>query len=331
MSTYRALVMNRTEEGFSTEVRELTEQALPQGEVTVRVAYSSVNYKDGMAASPDNRIVKSYPMVPGIDLAGMVEQSSDPRFQAGDPVIATGYELGTGHPGGYSELARVPADWLIPLPEGLSLKEAMALGTAGFTAALSILRLEQNGLRPDQGRVLVTGASGGVGSLAIAMLAGLGYDVAASTGKQAEHDYLRELGAQEIIDRSELTPEKLPPLQQQRWAGAVDPVGGRTLASIVSSLRYGGSVAVSGLTGGFEVPTTVYPFILRGVNVLGIDSVYCPADVRRVIWQRLAGDLKPRQLLESIGQEITLTDLPDKLQEILKGTVRGRTVVKIGS
>ncbi|CAG7643284.1 acryloyl-CoA reductase [Paenibacillus allorhizosphaerae] len=327
--TFRAFVVNRTEDTWSADIKTLTAAELPEGNVTVRVAYSSVNYKDAMAASPNNKVVKAYPMVPGIDLAGTVAESSDARFKPGDPVIATGYELGISHWGGYSELVRMPADWLVPLPSGLSLREAMALGTAGFTAALSIHRLEQNGLTPGSGPVLVTGASGGVGSLAVAMLTGLGYEVAASTGKDAEHDYLRQLGAGQILHRSELTPDAIPPLQRQRWAGAVDAVGGKTLAFVLGTVRYGGSVAVSGVTGGADVATTVYPFILRGVNLLGIDSVYCPMDTRLALWKRLAGDLKPKGLLEGISQEITLDELPKTLERTLGGTGKGRTIVKL--
>ncbi|CAG7618934.1 Putative quinone oxidoreductase YhfP [Paenibacillus solanacearum] len=326
--TFRAFVVNRSGGAGAAELQTLSPADLPAGNVTLRVAYSSVNYKDAMAASPNNKIVKAYPMVPGIDMAGTVVESSDARFRPGDPVIATGYELGISHFGGYSELARVPADWLVPLPPGLTLREAMALGTAGFTAALSIHRLEQNGLTPGDGPVLVTGASGGVGSLAVAMLAGLGYEVEASTGKDEEHDHLRQLGAAAILHRSALTPEAIPPLQRQRWAGAVDTVGGQTLAFALGSMRYGGSVAACGVTGGADVPTTVYPFILRGVNLLGIDSVYCRADTRAELWNRLGGDLKPKGL-DAICREITLDELPGTLEQALKGTGKGRTIVRL--
>ncbi|MBX6395064.1 MAG: acryloyl-CoA reductase, partial [Alicyclobacillaceae bacterium] len=284
---FRALVAEKREESISLEIRERTLEELPEGDVTIRVAYSSVNYKDGLATIPEGRVVRQYPIVPGIDLAGTVVDSRDPRFQEGDEVLVTGYELGVAHDGGYGEYARVPGDWVVPLPPGLTLREAMVLGTAGFTAALSVYRLEQNGLRPDRGPVLVTGASGGVGSVAVAILAKLGYSVAASTGKEAARDFLRKLGASEILSREEVSAESGKALEKERWAGAVDPVGGRTLAYLLRTTRYGGAVALSGLTGGNSVQTTVYPFILRGVSLLGIDSVYCPADVRREIWQRL--------------------------------------------
>lgn len=326
---FRALVAEKTDEFFTLGVRRLTLGNLPEGEVTINVAFSSVNYKDGLASIPNGRIVKSYPFVPGIDLAGTVIESRDPNIREGDEVIVTSYELGVSHFGGYSEIARVPAKWVVPLPKGLSLKEAMAFGTAGFTAALSVMRLEQNGLKPENGPVIVTGATGGVGSTAIAILAALDYSIAASTGKESEHDYLRQLGANEILSRADLADESGRPLLKERWAGAVDPVGGKTLSYLLSTVKYGGSVAVSGLTGGTEVPTTVFPFILRGVNLLGIDSVYCPMDVRQEIWNRLANEYKPANLLEHIARETTLEELPSALSAILKGEVRGRTIVRL--
>ncbi len=319
-------MVNKTETDFSVSIRELAIDDLPAGDVTVKVAYSSVNYKDGLAAIPNGRIVSTYPFVPGIDLSGTVVSSNDSRFREGDQVIVTSYGLGVSHYGGFSQYARVPADWIVRLPDGLSLKEAMIYGTAGFTAALSVQRLEENGLRPEKGPILVTGATGGVGSLAVSMLAHKGYEVVASTGKEAEHEYLKTLGAQTIINRSELTPEDIRPLGKQRWAGAIDPVGGNTLAYLISTMQYGSSIAVSGLTGGVEVPTTVHPFILRSVNVLGIDSVNCPMDIRAQLWNRMAGDLKPRHLLEA-HKEITLQELPEALGQILQGKMRGRTVV----
>ncbi|ASS90144.1 NADPH:quinone oxidoreductase family protein [Aeribacillus pallidus] len=329
MDHFKALVVNKTETDFSVKVQTISMNDLPEGDVVIKVAYSSVNYKDGLASIPNGKIVKSYPFVPGIDLAGTVVSSKDPRFKEGDEVIATSYEIGVTHYGGYSEYARIPGDWVVPLPKGLTLKDAMALGTAGFTAALSVHRLEENGLTPDKGKVLVTGATGGVGSIAVSMLAKRNYHVVASTGKETEHEYLRELGAKEILSREEVCPEQIRPLDKQYWAAAVDPVGGKTLAAILSRIQYNGSVAVSGLTGGSDVPTTVFPFILRGVNLLGIDSVYCQMELRKQIWERMAADLKPDKLLESIAQEITLDQLPDALSNILKGKLRGRTVVKI--
>lgn len=329
MTVFSALVVNKMDEQFSVGIKELTFDDLPSGDVTIRVAYSSVNYKDGLAADPKGRIVRSYPFVPGIDLAGTVVSSKSSRFREGDEVIVTSYGLGVSHFGGFSQYARVPSDWVVPLPQGLTMKEAMALGTAGFTAALSIQRLEENGLHPEKGSVLVTGSTGGVGSLAVSMLALRGYQVVASTGKESEHEYLRQLGAKEILHRAELSPEKIQTLDKQRWAGAVDPVGGKTLAYVLSTTQYGGSVAVSGLTGGGEVPTTVYPFILRGVNLLGIDSAECPMDTRTKIWDRMASELKPKNLLEHIGNEVNLYELPAVLSEILKGTIRGRTIVSL--
>lgn len=327
--TFRALIVEQEGEGIHASIGRLSYDELPEGGVTIRVRYSSINYKDALALSPEGRVVKKYPIVPGIDLAGTVASSQDPRYKEGDEVIVTGYELGISHHGGFSEYARVPGDWVAPVPAGLTAREAMALGTAGLTAALSIHRLEQNGLRPDQGPVLVTGATGGVGSLAVSMLSGLGYEVAASTGKTSEHDYLRSLGAASIVDRAELAPEKIRPLDKQRWAGAVDPVGGRQLAYVLSAVVYGGSVAVSGLTGGGDVPTSVYPFILRGVNLLGIDSVYCPAEMRSALWTRMANELKPKQLSESISREVTLDELPQAASRLLQGTGTGRTIVKL--
>ncbi|MGR9050584.1 NADPH:quinone oxidoreductase family protein [Halobacillus faecis] len=325
---FHALVVNKTEEDFSVNVESLTLEDLPEGDVTIQVHYSSVNYKDGLASIPNGKIVQSYPFVPGIDLAGTVVSSDDDRYQEGDEVVVTSYELGVSHYGGYSEYARVPGDWVVPLPENMTLKEAMAFGTAGFTAALSVHRLEESGITPEDGTILVTGATGGVGSMAVSMLAKRGYHVTASTGKESEHEYLKTLGAEEIISREEVTPEKIRPIGKQKWAGVVDPVGGKTLASVLSNTKYGGAVAVSGLTAGVEVPTTVFPFILRGVNLLGIDSVYCPKDLREKLWTRMATDLKPDDLGE-IEKEVSLKELPDTLSDILQGKVRGRTVVNI--
>ncbi|WLR57730.1 acryloyl-CoA reductase [Mesobacillus subterraneus] len=329
LDNFKAFMVNKTDNDFSAEVQTIGLDDLPAGEVVIKVAYSSVNYKDGLASIPNGKIVRSYPFVPGIDLAGTVVRSDDSSFKEGDKVIATSYEIGVSHYGGFSEFARIPAKWIVPLPDGLSFKEAMVYGTAGFTAALSVHRLEENGLKPDNGKVLVTGATGGVGSVAVSMLAKRGYHVVASTGKASEHNYLREIGAAEIISREELAGEKIKPLDKQLWAAAVDPVGGKTLSSILSKLDYNGSVAVSGLTGGTDVPTTVFPFILRGINLLGIDSVYCPMETRKLLWQRMATDLKPEGLLETIQNEVELEELPGVLSSILKGENRGRTIVKI--
>ena len=328
--SYRAFVVNKSGEEFTAGVAELDESQLPAGDVTIRVEWSSVNYKDGLASSPTGRVVRSYPMTIGVDLAGRVTASNDARFKEGDAVVVTGYDLGVAHPGGYAELARVPGDWVVPLPNGLTAKEAMALGTAGFTAALSIHQLERNGLTPANGPVLVTGSTGGVGSTAVSMLAGLGYTVAASTGKGSEHQFLREIGATEILSREDVSAESSRPLEGERWAAAVDPVGGATTSYLIRTTKYGGSIAVSGLTGGTAVNTTVLPFILRGVSLLGIDSVFCPMPLRRATWDRLAGDLKPKGLLAAIAHEITLDGLAEATQQILAAQVRGRFLVRVG-
>jgi acrylyl-CoA reductase (NADPH) len=330
MDSFRALWVEADGANGRVDIRRLTESDLPAGEVTVAIQYSSVNYKDGLATRPSSKVVRRYPMVPGIDLAGTVLHSEDPRFRPGDRVIATGYELGVSHFGGFSQRARVPGDWLVPLPAGLTLREAMVYGTAGFTAALSVHKLLAAGLRPEQGPVLVTGASGGVGSIAVAILARLGFHVVASTGKAAAHDWLRSLGAAEVISREETAPESPRSLEKERWAGVVDPVGGPQLARILRAVRYGGSVAVSGLTGGPAVDTTVFPFILRGVNLLGVDSVYCPHEIRLDLWEKLAGPWKPAQGLEPLVREIDLDRLPDALEQILRGEAQGRTIVRLG-
>ncbi|MGE7603107.1 NADPH:quinone oxidoreductase family protein [Peribacillus sp. NPDC097675] len=326
---FEALIVNKQENDFSLSIQQLSLGDLPEGEVLIRVHYSGVNYKDSLATIPNGNIVGSYPMVPGIDLAGVVVSSKDSRYKEGDEVIATSYGIGVSHYGGYSEFAQIPAEWVVPLPEGLTMKEAMIIGTAGFTAALSIMRLEQNGLTPDSGNVLVTGATGGVGSFAVSILSKLGYSVEASTGKKSEHAYIQELGAKKILSREDVYDGTLRPLGKQKWIGAVDPVGGDPLASVLSQIEYGGSVAVSGLTAGTNLPTTVFPFILRGVNLLGIDSVNCPMETRLQVWKRLATDFKPTHLEQLIQQEITLKELPDVLPTLLKGEARGRTIVKL--
>jgi acrylyl-CoA reductase (NADPH) len=328
MNTFQAMVLDKIGDQTKLEMKQLSMDDLPDGEVTIRVAYSSVNFKDGMVAIK-NQLIESYPLVPGIDLAGTIIESTDERFKTGDEVIATSYKLGTGHFGGFSEVARVPAEWVVPLPKGLSLKEAMILGTAGFTAALSVQRLEDNGLEPGQGPVLVAGATGGVGSIAVNILAKRGYEVVASTGKSNEEAYLKGLGAKQIINRNEIIDTDQTSIRQGKWAGAIDPVGGKTLQYILSTLKYGGSVATSGLTGGIEVSTTVLPYISRGVNWLGIDSVKCPMDKRLKVWNRLSDDLKPTKLNEDVVNEISLKELPRVLADILEGKVRGRTLVKL--
>jgi len=299
--------------------------------VTVRVGWSSVNYKDALAVSPKGRVAKGYPLVPGVDLAGEVIASDADGLEPGQGVLVHGHDLGVGHHGGYAEVARVPAHWVVPLPDGMSAREAMALGTAGFTAALSVVRLEENGLSPDAagGPVLVLGATGGVGSIAVAILAARGYEVHAATGKADEADFLRSIGASEILTREETAAESDRPMDRQRWAAVVDPVGGAATAYALRTTRYGGSVALSGLTGGTSLETTVFPFILRGVSLLGIDSVNAPADVRRTVWERMATDLRPGGLEDHITREISLDDLDPFLDEVLAGKALGRTVVRI--
>lgn len=325
---FRAFVVNKSDDDFTLGVEQWEDDQLPAGDVTVAVEWSDLNYKDGLACTPNGRVVTSYPMVPGIDFAGTVVESSDARFSAGDAVVATGYELGTGHAGGYAECVRVPADWLVPLPDGLSGEEAMVLGTAGLTAAISLEAIEAAGIGPDAGPVVVTGATGGVGSTAVAMLAARGYMVAASTGKTDAHDFLHELGASEILDRAELAEESRRPLESERWAAAVDPVGGSTTASILRQTKYGGVVALSGLTGGVPVATNVMPFILRGVSLAGIESVYYPQERRPALWQRMADDLAGGKLLDLVEERIALEAVPDAAAKILAGGVRGRILVQ---
>lgn len=327
--SFQSLVVDKDQDQFSVKIQELSLKDLPEGEVLIKVHYSSVNYKDSLAAIPNGNIIRHYPMVPGIDLAGIVESSTDPRYKEGDKVIATSYEIGVNHFGGYSEYAKIPADWLVPLPPQLSLKEAMIIGTAGFTAGLSVKRLEENGFPSKKGKVLVTGATGGVGSFAISILSKLGYHVEASTGKKAEQSYLMELGATSVISREAVYDGEIHSLHKQKWTAAVDPVGGEPLASLLSQIEYGGSVAVSGLTGGTKIPTTVFPFILRGVNLLGIDSVYCPMEVRRKVWECLATNYKPKNLGALLQQEVTLQQLPEVLPTLLKGQARGRIIVRL--
>lgn len=330
MDSFRAFVAEQRDGAVVRELRALEPAELPDGEVTVRVAFSDVNYKDALATSPGAGVAQISPLVPGIDLAGDVTESSDSRFSEGDQVIVQGYELGVAHHGGYAEYARVPADWVVPMPSGLDPRRAMALGTAGYTAAQSVHMLEQWGLAPEHGPVLVLGATGGVGSVAVGILAERGYEVAASTGKESEHDYLRALGASEVLSREETSPESDRPLEKQRWAAAVDPVGGAALAYALRTMRYGGATAVSGMTGGVKLETTVLPFILRGVAVIGVNSVDTPMELRREVWERLGGDLAPRGL-DSMVSEVSMEELEPVLDSILEGGVRGRTVVRVGA
>ena len=326
---YRALVVDNSNGAFSVAAHDLDDDGLPPGDVTVNVEWSSLNYKDALACREDGRIIRTFPMVPGIDLAGHVLHSDDPRYHPGDAVLATGYDLGVSHPGGFAQCARLPGDWLVPLPNGLSTEEAMALGTAGFTAALSLHVLETHGITPDSGPVLVAGASGGVGSIAVAMLAARGFEVAAGTGSEDAHDYLRALGASEILAREEISAASKRPLESERWAAAIDPVGGDTTAYLLRSLRYGGVVALSGLAGGTALHTTVLPFILRRVSLLGVDSASCPQDLRRALWTRMAGELKPPSLLESIAQRTDLEGVLPATGRILQGAIRGRLLVRL--
>lgn len=329
MSSFRAFVVSKTEQAFEAGVREVTLDNLAPGEVVIRVAWSGVNYKDGLATTPNGRILTRYPMIPGIDLAGTVVSSAAPQFKEGDEVLATSFDLGMAHEGGFSEYARVPAGWVVPLPHGLNLRESMIAGTAGFTAALAIHKLELNGLTPASGPVLVTGATGGVGSFAVAMLANLGYTVAASTGKETEHAYLQELGASQIINRSETSAESTRPMEKERWTGSVDNVGGATLAYLARTTKTEGSIASIGLTGGHAVNTTVYPFILRGVNLLGINSQTTPMELRLRLWERIATDLRPRNLEALVAGEFSLDQVGQVTADILQAKIRGRALIKL--
>ena len=327
-STFRAYVAEKANDRVERGVREFAEADLPAGEVEIRVAWSSVNYKDGLATRVDGKVARISPLIPGIDLAGEVVASRDASITPGSTVLAHGYDLGVSRHGGYTEYQRVPAGWVVPLVPGLSAREAMAIGTAGFTAAMSVVALEDRGLQPDSGPVLVTGASGGVGGTALAILAERGYEVWAATGKEDEAPRLRELGASGILSRDEVTAEGRP-LDAERWAGAVDAVGGATLPYVLRTLRTGAAVAASGNAGGTKLGTTVFPFILRGVALLGMDSVRVPIGRRRALWDRLATDLRPRELGVHVT-EVGLDDLDEALDGILAGSARGRWLVRIG-
>jgi putative YhdH/YhfP family quinone oxidoreductase len=302
---------------------------LDPGEVVVKVAYSSVNYKDALAATGAGKIIRRFPCIGGIDLSGTVAESGDPKFKRGDAVIATSYDLGVAHDGGYAQYCRVPAEWVVPMPRGLDLFEAMALGTAGFTAGLAVERMEHDGLKPANGPVIVTGASGGVGSVAVDILAGSGYDVVAFTGKETEGDYLKRLGAKQIMPRSSLDLAKVKPLDKATWAGAVDNLGGDVLSWLASTMQIGGTLASIGLAASHQFNTTVMPFILRGVSLLGVDSVNTPMDLRQKVWRRLASDLKPRHL-KDMATTVAFNELPTVFEKLLKSQMRGRTVVRIG-
>ncbi|MBS1144126.1 MAG: Zinc-containing alcohol dehydrogenase superfamily [Proteobacteria bacterium] len=328
MNSFKALLIEESNGKVSSGFVRMDESQLDAGQVTIRVAYSSINYKDALAATGAGKIIRRFPCVGGIDLCGTVLESGDPRFKAGDPVIATSFDIGVAHHGGYAEIARVPGDWVVPLPQGLSLFDSMALGTAGFTAALAIVRMEENGLRPSKGPVIVTGATGGVGSLAVDMLARIGYHVVALTGKESEADYLRGLGAAEVMLRQSLDLSKIRPLDRARWAGAVDNLGGDVLAWIASTMEQGGTIASIGLAASMSLNTTVAPFILRGVSLLGVDSGYIREPYRSGVWQRLAGDLRPPHL-DRMSRRIAFDELPAIFGEYIAGRAKGRVVVEI--
>jgi acrylyl-CoA reductase (NADPH) len=329
---FKALIVDKEGDGpAAARIEEIGEDRLPAGDVTVAVEYSTVNYKDGLCLSPGGGgLVRTYPHVPGIDFAGTVEASDDPRYAPGDRVVLTGWRVGEVHWGGYAQKARVKADWLVPLPKGLTTRQAMAVGTAGLTAMLAVMALEDHGLEPGKGTVLVTGAAGGVGSVATAILGRLGYEVAAVTGRPETEPYLRDLGATRIVARDEIAETVKRPLESETWAGCVDAVGGAMLARVLGQMKYGCSVAAVGLAGGAQLPATVLPFILRGVNLLGIDSVMQPHENRLRAWERVARDL-PMDKLEAMIEPATLEDLPRLGADILKGQVKGRVVVDVNA
>lgn len=327
---FKAYLINQDDGKVVSAFTTLEESQLDAGEVTIAVTHSSINYKDALAATGAGRIIRRFPCIGGIDLAGKVLSSADPRFAAGDEVIATSYDIGVAHHGGYAERARVPADWVVKRPSGLSLGESMALGTAGFTAALAVVRMEHDGLKPENGPVIVSGATGGVGSIAIEILAGLGYHVVALTGKEAETDYLKGLGAKEVMLRQSLDLAKIKPLGKETWAGAVDNLGGDVLSWMASTMQVGGTLASIGLAASMSFNTTVAPFILRGVSLLGIDSVNCPMPQRSAVWERLATDMKPRHLA-AMTRHIAFADLPAAFDDYIAGRVKGRVVVDIAA
>lgn len=327
MATFKAIRIDKADKGTTAALTQFDDAELMDGDVTVGVEWSTLNYKDGLALTGKAPVVRRFPMIAGIDFAGTVETSSHPQWKAGDKVVCTGWGVGETHLGAYAEKARVKGDWLVALPQGLSARDAMAIGTAGFTAMLSVLALEKHGLSPKSGPVVVTGAAGGVGSVATAVLSKLGYHVIASTGRASEADYLKEIGAAEIIDRNELSAAAKP-LAKERWAGGVDSVGSTTLANLLSMTKYGGAIAACGLAAGMDLPSSVAPFILRGVCLLGINSVMCPIEPRKAAWQRLASDLD-RTKLSEITHEIPIEEVSEWGAKILAGQVRGRIVVKI--
>ncbi|WP_157268689.1 acrylyl-CoA reductase (NADPH) [Azohydromonas aeria] len=325
---FKAILVEKDDAGYRASVRELDDAALPDGDVTVRVAYSTLNYKDGLAITGKSPVVRKFPLVPGIDLAGTVEASTHPGWKPGDAVVLNGWGVGETHPGGLAQRARLKGDWLVPLPPAFTPAQAMAIGTAGYTAMLCVLALERHGVTPQQGPIVVTGAAGGVGSVAVAVLAKLGYQVAAVTGRPQEADYLRQLGAAEVLERAEFSAPGRP-LARERWAGAVDSVGSHTLANVCAQMKYRGVVAACGLAGGMDLPATVAPFILRGVTLAGIDSVMCPLPERLLAWQRLGIDLEPQRLALIGAREIGLDEALATAPALLDGQVRGRVVVDV--
>ncbi len=330
-SGFKALVLEQDEGGVTPHITTLDDSALPEGDVLVDVKYSDLNYKDGMILSGIGKLVRTYPHVPGIDFSGVVVASESPRFRPGDAVILTGWRVGEVHWGGYAGRARVKSDWLVPLPAGMTLEQAMAIGTAGFTAMLAVMALEEHGLRPEnKGEVLVTGAAGGVGSIAVALLANLGYRVAAATGRPEQADYLKDLGATSIVDRAELEAPPKGPMGPERWSGMIDNVGGAILGNALGNLCYWASCASVGNAGGVKFTATVIPFLLRGINLLGIDSATCPTERRLIAWPRLARDL-PMDKLKAMTRVVPLEDLPALGKSILKGQVAGRTVVDLNA
>jgi len=328
MSTFRAFRITNQAGKISGSVVDASLDELTPGDLVINAEYSSVNYKDALAATGTSKILRRFPLIGGIDVAGTVASSADARFRDGDRVLVTGYDLGVAQDGGYASCVRVPADWVVRIPDGLTTREAMVLGTAGFTAGLAIVRLERGGLAPGQGPIAVTGATGGVGSVAIGALARLGYEVTAITGKDDAHPQLKALGAQRVLSRTTLTLGTRP-LEAAQWAGAIDAVGGDLLAWLTRTTKYWGGIASTGLTGGIDLHTTVMPFILRGVSLIGIDSAMCPMDIRMEVWRRLASDMKPAAL-EAIAHEITLDGLPAAFDTLIRGAARGRHVVSVG-
>ena len=328
---FKALIVEKDEDGkTSAGVQDIDTARLPEGNVTVAVKYSTVNYKDGLCIGPGGGLVRNYPHVPGIDFSGIVEESGDSRYKPGDQVVLTGWRVGETHWGGYAQKARVNADWLVPLPGGIDARQAMAVGTAGFTAMLAVMALEDHGLIPDGGEALVTGAAGGVGSVAVALLSSLGFDVAAVTGRPEAADYLKSLGASRIVPREDLNKPVKRPLESESWAGCIDAVGGAMLARVLGQMKHGASVAAVGLAGGAALQTTVVPFLLRGVNLLGIDSVMQPYDNRLRAWKRIATDL-PMDKLEEMIRNAKLDDLPRLGADILEGRIKGRVVVDVNA